>query len=77
MYEVKQLNPNLKNGDQPYSEMSIVVQLVERLLTTPEARGSNPVIGILYITYTLPTELKRRKKKKEAWNGPIFEKHQV
>ena len=30
-----------------------VMQLVERLLRTPETRGSNPVIGKIYMYYQL------------------------
>ena len=42
----------------------VVAQLVERLLPTPEVRGSTPVIGkLLYRTFIclLSTVLKRRK----------------
>ena len=52
----------------------VVAQLVERLLTNPEIRGSDPVIGtFLSIIYCqLYWNLKRRKeKKKEAENGPF------
>ena len=36
-------------------------QLVELSLLTPEVRGSNLVIGKLYITHIVSTVLKRRK----------------
>ena len=43
----------------------VVAQLVERSLPIPEVRGSNPVIGKIYIehlfTCLLSTVLKRRK----------------
>ena len=39
----------------------VVAQFVEQSFPTPEVRGSNPVIGELYITYILPTAFKRRK----------------
>ena len=42
--------------------MAVVVdQLVEWSLPTLEVRGSNPVIGKLYISYFLSAVLKRRK----------------
>ena len=34
----------------------VVAYLVERWLPVPEVRGSNPDIGVLYITYKLSTE---------------------
>ena len=40
---------------------SLVAQLTEQLLPTPEVRGSNPVIGKFYITYLLAAVLKRQK----------------
>ena len=43
--------------------------LVERLLTTNEIRGSNPVIGNFYLLWTV---LKRRNNEKEARNVPII-----
>ena len=51
----------------------VVAQLVERLLLTPEVRGSNPVIGIIYIERLLSTVLKRQKERKVAENGPFLE----
>ena len=53
----------------------VVVQLVERLLPTPEVHGSNPVIGkFLYWTFNcLPTVIcveKTKIKKKRGRNGP-------
>ena len=54
----------------------VVAQLVERSLPIQEVRGSIPVIGKIYIehlfTCLLSTVLKRRKK--EAGNGPLFNK---
>ena len=45
----------------------VAAQLVERSLSTPEDRGSNPVIGNLYIERLLSTVLKRwKQRKKEA-----------
>ena len=45
----------------------VVAHLVEWLLLTPEVRGSNPVIGKLYITCIEKTN----GNKKEAERGPI------
>ena len=42
-----------------------MAQLVERLLLTPEVRGSITLIGILNITFMLTAVLERRKKKKK------------
>ena len=47
----------------------LLAQLVKRSLPTPEVRGSNPLIGKVYIERLLSTATKI--KKKEAWNGPI------
>ena len=45
----------------------VVAQLVERLLPTPEVRGSNPVIGKkLYWTFNVNCFEKTKIKKKEA-----------
>ena len=54
----------------------VVTQLVERLLPTPEVRGSNPVIGkLLYETFVYcQLYWKDENKEKEAGNGPFFEK---
>ena len=48
--------------------------LVEQLLPISEVRGSNPVIGKIYIEHCLrSTVLKRQKlRKKEAGNGPFL-----
>ena len=43
---------------------SVVAQLVERLLPTPEVRSSNTLIGKIYIERLL-----KSKKEKEAGNG--------
>ena len=51
----------------------VVAQLVELLLPTPEVRGSNPVVGKIYIEQcVLSTVLKKRNKEKEAGNGPFL-----
>ena len=41
----------------------VVAQLVERLLPKPEIRGSNPVIGKIYLDYQLYKKTKIRKKR--------------
>ena len=54
----------------------VAAQLVEWLLLTPEVHCSNPVISKhLYLTFIclLSTVFKRRKKRKEAVNGPFLE----
>ena len=38
----------------------VVAQLVERSLPTPEVRGSNPVIGKIYIEHCLLSTVKKR-----------------
>ena len=50
-----------------------MAQLVERLLPIPEVRGSNPVIGKIYIHHLLTVNCieKKKTKKKEAGNGPF------
>ena len=48
----------------------VVAQLVERSLSTPEVRGSNPVIGKFICTINCVE--KTKIKKKEAGKGPIF-----
>ena len=52
----------------------VVAQLVERLLSTPEIRGSNPDIGKILSTNC--TIEKTKKKKKKAGNGPSLKKMQ-
>ena len=52
-----------------------VAQSVERLLPTPEVRGSNPVIGeLLFRTfvYRLTTALIRRKYEKRGREWTVF-----
>ena len=45
----------------------IVAQLAERLLPTPEVRGSNPVIDEIFENnYLLSTVLKRQKLRKRG-----------
>ena len=46
----------------------VVAQLVEWSLSIPEAHGSTPVIGKLYITYLLSKDENKRKR------GPNFQK---
>ena len=55
------------------SRAVVVAQLVERLLPIPEVRGSNPVIGKIYIHHLLTVNCieKKKTKKKEAGNGPF------
>ena len=68
------LKPHVKTGHnlKIYLETNnnvkravVVAQLVEQSLPIPEARGSNPVIGNIYVehlfTCLLSTVLKRRK----------------
>ena len=51
----------------------VVAQLVEWSLPIPEVCGSNPITSKVFIEYSLlSTVLKRRKKEKEAGNGPFF-----
>ena len=40
----------------------VVAQLVERSVPTPEIRGSNPVIGKLYLLSTVSMRLKLNKR---------------
>ena len=40
---------------------AVVAQLVERLLPTPDDRGSNPIVGVILLIYSLSTVLKRLK----------------
>ena len=51
----------------------VVAQLVERSLSTPEARSSNPVIGNFYLTSIVFYEIcivVTKIKEIEAGNGP-------
>ena len=51
-----------------------MAQLIEWALPIPEVRGSNPVIGKIYIfnIYFLSTVFEKTKiKEKEAGNGPF------
>ena len=52
----------------------VVAQFVERTLSIPEVRVSNPVIGQIYIEhlFTVNCIKKTKIKKKEAGNGPFF-----
>ena len=50
----------------------VVAQLLERSLPKPEVRGSNPVIGKIYIEHLFTVnciEKKKKIKKKEAGKG--------
>ena len=49
-------------------------KLTERLLPIPVVRGSNPVIGKIYIEHLLSTVLKKRKLRKRGRECP-FKKH--
>ena len=50
----------------------VVAQLVERSLSIPEVRGSNPVIGKIYWTFVYcQLYWKDENKEKEAGNGPF------
>ena len=49
-----------------------MTQLAERSLLTPEVRGSNPVIGKIYIAhFSLSTVLKDESKEKRGREWPI------
>ena len=49
----------------------VATQLVERSLAIPETRGSNPVIGKIYIEHCI---VKTKINKKEAGNGSFLKK---
>ena len=54
----------------------IVAQLVEWLLAIPEVRGSNPVIGKIYMEHLFPVNcIEKTKIKKEAGNVAFFKKN--
>ena len=56
----------------------VVAQLAKLSLPSPEVRGSNLVIGKVFIEYCLlSTVLKNEDKEKEAGNGPFFKKRTV
>ena len=51
---------------QLFKRAVVVAQLAERSLPTPEVRGSNPVLGKIYIEHCLlSTVLKRQEIKKK------------
>ena len=51
-----------------------MAQLVERLLSIPEVRGSTPVIGKINIEHLFSVKcIEMMEIKKEAGNGPFFE----
>ena len=54
----------------------VATQLVERSLAIPEARGSNPVIGKIYIEHLFIVNciVKTKINKKEAGNGSFLKK---
>ena len=52
----------------------VVAKLVEHSLSTPEVRGSNPVID-KHLFVLLSIVLKDENKEKEAGNGPFFSKN--
>ena len=52
----------------------VEAQLVERSLPTHEIRGSNPVLGKLYIPIYCQLHWKDENKEKEAGNGQFFKK---
>ena len=55
----------------------VVAQLVERSLRIPEVRGSNPVIGQLFILNICSLSTlywKDKNKEKEAVDGPFLKK---
>ena len=66
MYATIKLNSNATNVN--HFRAVVVAHSVERLLTTPEIGGSNPVIGKFYL---LSNVLKKTKRGRE-W--PIFQK---
>ena len=49
---------------QAFGEV-VVAHLVERSLLTPEVRGSNPIIGKIYIEHLMLTVLKKTKINKK------------
>ena len=52
----------------------VVAQLVEQSLLIPQARGSNPVIGKIYIEqlFNVSCIEGAKIKEKEAGNGPFL-----
>ena len=48
----------------------VVAQLVKQSLPTPEIRGSNPVIGNIFLLNVC----RKDEKKMEAGNGPFVKK---
>ena len=53
----------------------VVAQLVEQLLSIPEVRGSNPVIGkILYLTFTVNCIEKTKIKEKRPGLAQFFKR---
>ena len=48
----------------------VIAQLVERLLTTPQVSGSNPIISIIYIACLLSTASKFEKTKMKDKKRP-------
>ena len=50
----------------------VLAQLVERLLPTPEIRGTNPIIRKILCTNCTIKNRKDERKEKEAGSGPSF-----
>ena len=57
-----------------------MAQLAQRVLPTPEVRGSNPDIGEFYVEYLFTycqLYFKDENNEKEAVNGPFLVQHQM
>ena len=53
----------------------VVAQLVERSLSIPEVRGSNPVIGKIYIEHLFTVNcIEKTKIRKRGREWPFFKK---
>ena len=52
----------------------VVAQLVERLLPTPEVRGSNPVTGNIYVHYQLYWKDENKEKRGREWPNFFLKK---
>ena len=72
----KNRSKNLAAQKRSFKWAYVVSQLVERLILTPEAHGSNPVIGkLLYRIFNcLPTVncIEKTKIKKRGRNSPFL-----
>ena len=59
-------NPNKTVPSKIFGWVVVVAQLVERLLPTPGVRGSNPVIGQIYIEHLFTVKgIEKTKKRPE------------